>query len=60
MDYNKMSYEELVEQLKGNYLLLNIVKAKENFIKYSENICKLQNILLEKNIEYFDEHFKEE
>ena len=60
MDYNKMTYEELVEQLKGNYLLLNMVTAKENFIKYSQNICELQDILLEKNKEYFDKHFREE
>ena len=59
MDYNKMSYEELVEQLKGNYLLLNIVKAKENFIKYSENICKIESVLLKRNNDYFNKHFIE-
>ena len=59
MDYNKMSYEELVEQLKGNFLLMHLCTCKENFIKYSENICVLQDLLLEKNKEYFNKHFGE-
>lgn len=60
MDYNNMSYEELVEQLKLNFLMMNLTKVKETFIKSSENICELQDILLEKNKEYFDKHFGEE
>ena len=60
MDYNKMSYEELVEKLKRHFLFLNITTVKEFFIESSDEICKLQDILLEKNKEYFDKHFKED
>jgi hypothetical protein len=60
MDYNNMSYEELVEQLKKHFLFMNITKVKEFFIESSDEICKLQDILLEKNKEYFDKHFREE
>lgn len=57
MDYNEMNYEMLVEQLKLNFLMMNLTKVKETFIKSSENICELQAILLDKNKEYFDKHF---
>ena len=55
-----MNYEELVEQLKGNLLLMHLCTCKENFIKYNQNVCTIQDILLEKNKEYYDKHFTEE
>jgi hypothetical protein len=60
MDYNKMSYEELVEEIRRNFLYLNIAEDRDFFIECSENICILQEILLEKNKEYFDKYFGEE
>lgn len=58
--YDHLEYDDLVEHLKWNYKMLNITKVKSTFIKSSQNICMLQDILLEKNKEYFEQHFKEE
>jgi hypothetical protein len=60
MDYNKMSYEELVEQLKRHLLFMNITKAKEFFEESNEDVCKILSIILEKNKEYYSKHFGEE
>ena len=40
MDYNKMSYEELVEQLKKHFLFMNITKVKEFFIQTTRHLTR--------------------
>jgi hypothetical protein len=60
MDYNKMTYEELVEQLKRHLLFMNITKAKEFFEESNEDVCKILSIILEKNKDYYSKHFRED
>lgn len=57
---NTMDYTYLVNALAKAYRTLNETTDKEIFIFNSDNICVLQDELLERNKIYFDETFKEE
>lgn len=56
-DPKTMEYTYLVNAIAKAFRTLNETKNKDEFIRNSDNICVLQNELLERNKVYFDETF---
>ena len=56
-DPKTMEYTYLVNAISKAFRTLNETKNKDEFIRNSDNICVLQNELLERNKVYFDETF---
>lgn len=56
-DTKTMDYTYLVNAIAKAFRTLNETKDKDEFIRNSDNICVLQNELLERNKVYFDENF---
>lgn len=56
-DPKTMEYTYLVNAIAKAFRTLNETKNKEEFIRNSDNICVLQDELLERNRVYFDETF---
>lgn len=56
-DPKTMEYTYLVNAIAKAFRTLNETKNKDEFIRNSDNICVLQDELLERNKVYFDENF---
>lgn len=56
-DPRTMEYTYLVNAIAKAFRTLNETKNKDEFIRNSDNICVLQDELLERNKVYFDETF---
>lgn len=56
-DPKTMEYTYLVNAIAKAFRTLNETKSKDEFIRNSDNICVLQDELLERNKVYFDENF---
>lgn len=56
-DARTMEYTYLVNAIAKAFRTLNETKNRDEFIRNSDNICVLQDELLERNKVYFDENF---
>ena len=56
-DPKTMEYTYLVNAIAKAFRTLNETKSKEEFIRNSDNICVLQDELLERNKAYFENNF---
>ncbi len=56
-DVTQLDYQYLVNAIAKAFRNLNEVNSVEEFIKNSNNVCILQDELLERNKKYYDEHF---
>lgn len=56
-DVTQLDYQYLVNAIAKAFRNLNEVNSPEEFIKNSDNVCVLQDELLERNKKYYDEHF---
>lgn len=56
-DPKAMEYTYLVNAIAKAFRTLNETKNRDEFIRNSDNICVLQDELLERNKVYFDENF---
>ncbi len=56
-DPKTMDYTYLVNAIAKAFRTLNETKDKDEFIRNSDNICVLQDEILERNKIYFDENF---
>lgn len=56
-DVTQLDYQYLVNAIAKAFRNLNEVSSVEEFIKNSDNVCILQDELLERNKKYYDEHF---
>lgn len=56
-DVTQLDYQYLVNAIAKAFRNLNEVNNVEEFIKNSDNVCILQDELLERNKKYYDEHF---
>ena len=56
-DVAQLDYQYLVNAIAKAFRNLNEVNSVEEFIKNSDNVCVLQDELLERNKKYYDEHF---
>lgn len=56
-DVTQLDYQYLVNAIAKAFRNLNEVNSVEEFIKNSDNVCVLQDELLERNKKYYDKHF---
>lgn len=56
-DVTQLDYQYLVNAIAKAFRNLNEVNSPKEFIKNSDNVCVLQDELLERNKKYYDEHF---